>query len=157
MLISKNNLTIQQLRLTTLTKPDVLKPGLIICYISGMDIPLFAKLLHEELINEQEFNNIALQKDKPVSVHWDLRTLLYLGIVLLTTAVGILVYKNIDTIGHGAMLIIIAAVCVTCFGYCIKNSKGYSNKKIESPNIWFDYVLLLGMFIIINFYRIYSI
>ena len=116
-----------------------------------MDIPLFAKLLHEELINEQEFNNIVLLRDKPVSVHWDLRTLLYLGIVLLTTAVGILVYKNIDNIGHGAMLIIIAAVCATCFVYCIKNSKGYSNKKIESPNIWFDYVLLLGCLLLLTF------
>jgi len=116
-----------------------------------MDIPLFAKLYLEELIHEQEFNNIVSLKDKPVSVHWDLRTLLYLGIVLLTTAVGILIYKNIDNIGHGVMLIIIAAVCATCFGYCIKNSKGYSNKKIESPNIWFDYVLLLGCLLLLTF------
>src|SRR5450432_1260805 len=116
-----------------------------------MDIPLFVKLLHEELINEKEFNNIALQKDKPVSVHWDLRTLLYLGIVLFTTAVGILIYKNIDTIGHQAMLITIGSVCIICFGYCIKNSKGYSNKKVESPNIWFDYTLLLGCLLLLTF------
>ena len=49
------------------------------------------------------------------------------------------------------MLIIIAAVCVACFGYCIKNSKGYSNKKMESPNIWFDYVLLLGCLLLLTF------
>jgi hypothetical protein len=116
-----------------------------------MDIPLFTKLRHEELINEQEFNNIVLLKDKPVSVHWDLRTLLYLGIVLLTTAVGILVYKNIDNIGHGVMLTIIPAVCATCFVYCIKNSKRYSNNRIESPNIWFDYVLLLGCLLLLTF------
>ena len=116
-----------------------------------MDILLFARLFHEGLINEQEFNSIELQKDKPLSVHWDLRTLLYLGIVLLTTAVGILIYKNIDTIGHEAMLIIIAALCLMCFGYCIKYSKGYNNKKIESPNIWFDYVLLLGCLLLLTF------
>ena len=116
-----------------------------------MDIPLLTSFFHEELINEQEFNSIELQKDKPVSVHWDLRTLLYLGIVSLTTAVGILIYKNIDTIGHEAMLIIIAAMSLMCFGYCIKYSKGYNNKKIESPNIWFDYVLLLGCLLLLTF------
>ena len=63
-----------------------------------MDISLFTKLHYEELISDQEFNSIMLQKNKPVSVHWDLRTLLYLGIVLVTTAVGILIYKNIDSI-----------------------------------------------------------
>ena len=116
-----------------------------------MDIPLFAKLFNEELIDAQELNDIELQKDKPVSVHWDLRTLLYLGIVLLTGAVGILIYKNIDTIGHEAMLIIIAIVCVASFVYCVRNSKGFSNKKIESPNIWFDYVLLLGCLLLLTF------
>jgi Predicted membrane protein (DUF2157) len=116
-----------------------------------MDIPLFKRLHYEGLISDLEFNNITLQQDKPVSVHWDLRTLLYLGIVLVTTAAGILIYKNIDTIGHEAILIIIASVCVTCFGYCIKSSKGYSNKKNESPNIWFDYVLLLGCLLLLTF------
>ncbi|MEO8762984.1 MAG: DUF2157 domain-containing protein [Ginsengibacter sp.] len=116
-----------------------------------MDIPLFTQLLREGLIDEQEFNKIAAQKDKPVSVHWDLRTLLYLGIVLLTTAVGILIYKNIASIGHMAMLVILAVICIACFGYSIKNSKGYSNKKIESPNIWFDYVLLLGCLLLLTF------
>ncbi len=86
-----------------------------------MDIRLFTKLTHENLINEQELKQIELQKDKPVSVHWDLRTLLYLGIVLATTTVGILIYKNIDTISHEVLLIIIASVCITCFGYCFKN------------------------------------
>jgi hypothetical protein len=116
-----------------------------------MDIPLFTKLAHENLINEQELKKIELKEDGAVSVHWDLRTLLYLGIVLVTSAIGILIYKNIDTLGHGVMLIIIAAVCVACFIYCFKNSKGYSNKKVESPDIWFDYVLLPGCLLLLVF------
>jgi len=116
-----------------------------------MDIPLFTKLAEEKLINEQEFKNIESQKDKPLSVHWDLRTLLYLGIILVTTATGILIYKNIDTLGHEVLLIIIAAVCAGCFFYCIKNSKGYNNEKVESPDIWFDYVLLLGCLLLLTF------
>ena len=116
-----------------------------------MNVSLFTKLFNGGLITKDELNNVSSQKDKPVSLHYDLRTLLYLGIVLLTTAIGILIYKNIDTIGHTALLIIIGVACVSCFGYCLQHSKGYSHTKIESPNIWFDYVLLLGCLLLLTF------
>jgi hypothetical protein len=116
-----------------------------------MNIPLFTKLSHDNLINEQELRKIELQKDKPLSVYWELRILLYLGIVLVTTAIGILIYKNIDTISHEVLLIFIASLCIISFGYCLKNSKGYTNKKIEFPNIWFDYILLLGCLLMLTF------
>ena len=116
-----------------------------------MDIALFAKLHTEGLLDAQELNKIELQNHKPVSVHWELRTLLYLGIVLLTTGVGILIYKNIDTIGHKALLTIIALACISCYAYCIKNSKGFSRKKIASADTWFDYVLLLGSLLLLAF------
>lgn len=116
-----------------------------------MDVKLFEKLFQQQLISETELEKITLQQQAPVSVHWDVRTLLYLGIVLLTTGLGIVVYKNIDTIGHDIMIIVIAIACLGCFAYCLKKSKGYSNKKIESPNIWFDYVLLLGCLLLLTF------
>ena len=116
-----------------------------------MDVKLFEKLLQQQLISETELAKIKTQQQQPVSVHWDMRTLLYLGILLLTTGLGIVVYKNIDTIGHDVIIVIIAVACAGCFGYCLKNARGYSNKKIESPNIWFDYVLLLGCVLLLTF------
>ncbi|MEP6512685.1 MAG: DUF2157 domain-containing protein [Parafilimonas sp.] len=117
-----------------------------------MNIQVFKKLLQQELITEEAFNiQQQQQQHQPVSVHWDLRTLLYLGIVLLTTALGILVYKNIDTIGHQVIIIVIAVICVGCFAYCFRKAKGYSKAKAESPNILFDYVLLLGCLLLLTF------
>ncbi len=116
-----------------------------------MNIQVFKKLLQQELITEEDFYNIQQQQHQPVSVHWDLRTLLYLGIVLLTTALGILVYKNIDTIGHQVIIIVIAVICVGCFAYCFRKAKGYSKAKVESPNILFDYVFLLGCLLLLTF------
>jgi len=116
-----------------------------------MNISLFTKLFQDGLITGDELNKVSSQKDQPVSVHYELRTLLYLGIVLLTTAIGILVYKNIDTIGHTALLTVIGAASVLCFGHCIKHSKGYSNTKMESPDVWFDYALLLGCLLLLTF------
>ena len=117
-----------------------------------MNIDFFEKLYHEQLITETDLEKIKVFKtNQSVSVHWDLRMLLYLGMVSLTSGLGIIIYKNIDTIGHETILITIAICCIACFFYCIKKSKGYSNKKVESPNIWFDYVLLLGCTLMITF------
>ena len=108
-----------------------------------MDIRIFKKLLIEHFITEDEFEKIQLLEQEPVSVLWDLRTLLYVGIVLLITSLGILVYKNIDTIGHDVIFIAIALLCAGCFWYSFKNANGYSNKKNTSSNTWFDYILLM--------------
>jgi hypothetical protein len=115
-----------------------------------MDIQVFEKLYQQQLISETEFAKIKKQQQEPVSVHWDLRALLYLGIMLLTTALGILVYKNIDSIGHEAIIFSIAICCSGCFAYCLKNAKGYYNHKIQSPGVLFDYVLLMGCLLLLT-------
>jgi hypothetical protein len=61
------------------------------------------------------------------------------------------VYKNIDTIGHSVVVIFIGVVCLLCFGYCLKNTEGYSRQKVESPNVLFDYILLLGCLLLVTF------
>ncbi len=117
-----------------------------------MDKRVFKKLLKEEIITDAEFEKIELSESEPLSVYWDLRTLLYLGIVLLTTALGILVYKNINTIGHDVVIIAIAILCAGCFWYSFKNASPYSNKKITSSNAWFDYILLMGCLLLLTFF-----
>jgi hypothetical protein len=85
------------------------------------------------------------------SIHWEIKILLYLGVLLLSGGLGILVYKNIDTIGHQAILTFIALICATSFFYCIKRKLPFSTTKVESPTIYFDYVLLLGCITFISF------
>ena len=129
----------------------MLKNPVLNYYFSFMDISFFKKLHDEGIIDTPEMTNIELQVRMPESVYWDLRTLLYLGIVLFTSAIGIIIYKNIDSIGHAAMLISIAALDGLCFYYCIKNGNGYSNNKVESPGIWYDYILLLASLLLLIF------
>jgi hypothetical protein len=110
-----------------------------------MNIPLFEQLHRDGFIESKTLAKVkAYDKKAPVSVHWDLLTLLYAGIFLLTTGLGIIIYKNIDSIGHIAVTISIAIGCAACFFYCIRHAKGFSFNKVESPNVWFDYILLLG-------------
>ena len=81
---------------------------------------------------------------KPLSVHWELRTILYLGILLLTSGISILVYLNIDTIGHQAILAIIATACIACFYFGYKHRLPYTNETTKHTSPFFDYIVLLG-------------
>jgi len=111
---------------------------------------LYDDLHSEGLISDESFEKIR-QKPNLFSVHWEIKTLLYLGVLLLTTGLGILVYENIDTIGHQAILAFIALICTGCFAYCFKTCLPFSTGKVKSPNTAFDYVLLLGCISFLTF------
>lgn len=106
------------------------------------------KLLEAGLITGLERDNIV--KTQPLSIHWDLRSLLYLGILLVTTSIGILIYKNIDSIGHDILVIIIAVLMVACFTWSLKKATGYHPSKINTSSIWSDYILLAGCLLLLT-------
>ncbi len=110
-----------------------------------MDMPLFERLHAEGTISDTSLQNLQQHQQQPViSVHWELKTLLYLGVLLLSAGLGLLVYKNIDSIGHQAIVGFIALVTCGSFYYCFKNKLPFSARKVEAPNSFFDYVLLLA-------------
>ncbi|HTK20901.1 MAG TPA: DUF2157 domain-containing protein [Mucilaginibacter sp.] len=104
---------------------------------------LYENLHADGLISDESFEKIK-QKQDLFSVHWELKTLLYLGVLLLTSGLGLLVYENIDTIGHQFVLAFIALICTGCFVYCFKTALPFSTEKVKSPDTLFDYILLLG-------------
>jgi hypothetical protein len=83
---------------------------------------------------------------RPFSLHWELKTILYLGVVLLNAGLGLLIYLNIDTIGHQAVIALIAALCAACFWYADKYKAPFTIYQAQSPSPFFDYVVLLGCF-----------
>lgn len=117
-----------------------------------MNMSIFKQLHQEGSISDESFEKInVFTKKKLCSVHWEIRTILYLGVLLLTGGLGILVYKNINTIGHQAILIFIALLCAGSFYYCFKNKLPFSTGRVKAPNAYFDYVLLLGCLTFISF------
>ncbi|MES1226543.1 MAG: DUF2157 domain-containing protein, partial [Bacteroidota bacterium] len=117
-----------------------------------MDTTLFEKLHAEGLVTGESLKRIKEANTKKLySLHWEITTVLYLGVLLLSTGFGILVYKNIDTIGHRAILIFIAVISAGGFAYCFKRKKPFSTGKAEAPNIAFDYILLLSCLTFITF------
>lgn len=117
-----------------------------------MNLPLFEQLYAGGHVSGASLQKIkAAQSNKLFSLHWELKTMLYLGVLLLSGGLSILVYKNIDTIGHQVILFVIAAVCAGCFFYCFKKKLPYSNEKVLSPDSFFDYILLLGCLTFVTF------
>ncbi len=117
-----------------------------------MDTPLFEQLHNEGLVSAEELVRVrAHEHGRNISVHWDLRTLLYLSILLLTGGIGVLLYKNADTIGHATLVILAGLLAATCLAYCFRLARPYNNAMVESPNVWFDYILLLGCLLLLAF------
>ncbi|WP_316790122.1 DUF2157 domain-containing protein [Pedobacter frigoris] len=110
------------------------------------------RLLDEGLITPESYEKIRQkQANLLFSVHWEIKTVLYLGVMLLSTGLGILIYKNIDTIGHQVILLMIAAISAGCFFYCFKHKKPFSKAQVKSPGSLFDYILLLGCLSFLSF------
>ena len=117
-----------------------------------MNLHVFRKLHSEGLISGSTVEKVrTIEDNRHLSVHWELKTLLYLGVLLLSGGLGVLIYKNIDTIGHQAILAFIAAVSGGCFYYCYKRKVPFSFNKIESPDALFDYLLLLACLTFVTF------
>jgi len=117
-----------------------------------MNLTLFEQLHADGHVSDASFKKIkAAQSNKLFSMHWELKTMLYLGVLLFSGGLSILVYQNIDTIGHQVILFVIAAVCAGCFFYCFKKKHPYSNAKVLSPDSFFDYTLLLGCLTLLTF------
>jgi hypothetical protein len=94
-------------------------------------------------ITAEQFEAIKAYRGlKLFSVHNELKFLLYLSILLFTSGIGILIYQNIDTIGHAVILGLLLLVTLTCFYFCFKNHEGFKKDEAPFPNPLYDYLVL---------------
>lgn len=113
---------------------------------------LYNTLHAEGLISDESFEKVTQKPNQSLfHVHWEVKTLLYVGVLLLTTGLGLLIYENIDSIGHQVILLIIALICTGSFTYCFKNKLPFNPAKVKSPNSYFDYILLLASISMLTF------
>lgn len=80
-----------------------------------------------------------------VSVHEELRLLLYLGVLLVTGGVGLLVKENLDRIGPGVIAAAIGLAAVAAFAWVARMAPPFSWREVPSPHLAFDYILLLAV------------
>ena len=83
-----------------------------------------------------------------VSVHWELRTLLYAGVLLATTGVGLFLKEYHDRLGPAALASILALAAAVCIVYVFRRSPPFSWEATKTPHLAVDYVLLLGVLLL---------
>lgn len=104
---------------------------------------IFELLFSENFISKEQYQAInEYQKLKLFSIRNELLFLLYISILLFTSGVGIIIYKNIDTIGHTILLVLLAALTASCFYFCYKKAQGFSKLEVSFDNPLYDYLVL---------------
>lgn len=109
------------------------------------------ELLDKNLITKDQFQKIEMISSGTVlSVFYELKILLYLGVMLFTTGAGMLIYQNIGELGHLISIILLSLIMMGCFWYVTSRGWDYAPVQVESPNAYFDYVLLLGCLLFVS-------
>ncbi|HEY4589904.1 MAG TPA: DUF2157 domain-containing protein [Thermoanaerobaculia bacterium] len=88
---------------------------------------------------------LRVARGELLSVHWELRALLYVGVLLITGGVGLLVKENLDRIGPVAIAAGIGLAAAAALGWVVRVAPPFSWREVPSPNLAFDYILLLGV------------
>ncbi len=105
---------------------------------------LTQKLFEKELITHSQMESIKQYEALGIfSLHNELRFFLYLAVLLFTSGVGIIIYKNIDTIGHIAILGLLFAITSVGFYFCFKKAKGFHKDEVSFESPVYDYIVLL--------------
>lgn len=102
-------------------------------------------LLERNLITENQFQEIKQYRSLNIfSLNVELKLLLSIAVLMFTSGIGILIYDNIDSIGHIALLSILFAITCGCFYYCFKNSKGFQKTETTFESPFLEYLVLIA-------------
>ena len=111
------------------------------------------RLFEAALISEKQFGFLeSIRTEKVVSLYYELRLILYLGILLLTGGLGYLAYENIGEFGHVLLMLLMAVLAGGGYYFVLNKSKAYSNFKVQETSVYLDYVIVLVALLIVGLF-----
>ncbi len=87
---------------------------------------------------------VNIESRRLFSLHWELRSILYVGVLLLSSGLGLLIYENYEQIGHHTILAGIALLCAVSFWFAWRNCPPFTLAQTQSRSPFGDYALLLA-------------
>ncbi|TDE05504.1 DUF2157 domain-containing protein [Flavobacterium hiemivividum] len=103
-------------------------------------------LFEKKLITDTQFKQVKAYRNLEIfSLNTELKLFLYLSVLFFTTGIGILIYQNIDTIGHIAILSFLLVVAIICYYFSFKNSNGFQKGETSFENPIFDNLILAAV------------
>jgi hypothetical protein len=94
---------------------------------------------------EQAAVPLRVARGELLSVRAELRALLYAGVLLIAGGVGVLVEQHLDRIGPLAIALALGLAAAAALGWVVHVAPLFSWQEVASPNLAFDYLLLLGV------------
>lgn len=114
---------------------------------------LYKEIFDRNLINDKQFTFLeAIRTNKIISLYYELRLILYLGILLFTAGIGYFAYQNMGDIGHLISMALITIAIVAGFLFIKKFAEPYSNMEVTVSQVYFDYILILVALLIISLF-----
>ena len=83
-----------------------------------------------------------------VPIRAELKALLYAGVLVSLTGVGLFVKRYHDRLGPVAIASVLGAGALACLVYALRRSPGFSRGETVSPHLAADYVLVLGALLV---------
>jgi hypothetical protein len=103
------------------------------------------RLASKGFVTTEQHNEIKQYRQLGIfSLNSELLFFVYVSVLLFTSGVGIFVYKNIDSIGHLAILSANFVLMLLCFYFSFKKAKGFSKEEVLFDNPMYDYLVLTG-------------
>ncbi|HEX2438810.1 MAG TPA: DUF2157 domain-containing protein [Methylomirabilota bacterium] len=112
-------------------------------------VAAIARLRTDDVLSSQQaafFDRVA--RRRLVSVRLEIRALLYLGVLLLTSGVGVLVVEHHQQIGPLVIALSIGLAALGCLVWATRQAPSFSWREVPSPSVALDYVLLLGLLLL---------
>ena len=114
---------------------------------------IYGELFQRNLITDKQYAFLeAIRTKKIISLYYELRVVLYLGIMLFTGGVGYFAWQNMGEIGHLLCMFLIGASIAVGFYFIQKFAKPYSNLEVTINHAYFDYILILVSLLIISLF-----
>src|SRR5580765_268591 len=108
----------------------------------------------ERLHREQVLTDVSAAplmraaRGEVVSVELELRSLLYAGVLLLTSGVGLFLKENHERLGPSAIAALVGAAAVACLAYAARKLPAFTWGSAGDAMLGADYVLLLGVLLL---------
>ncbi|WP_366183719.1 DUF2157 domain-containing protein [Flavobacterium ovatum] len=100
-------------------------------------------LLDSGFITQEQLTEItAYRKRNIFSLNAELKLFLYLSVIAFTTGIGMLIYDNIDTIGHTIIIGLVFILMLVCYYFSFKKAPPFKKKQTEFESPVMEYIVL---------------
>ena len=112
-------------------------------------VEAIGRLHREGILSDTQATPLArAARGEVVSIEAELRTVLYAGVVLVTTGVGLFLKENHERLGPVAIGTLLALAAAACLGYAWRRLPPFAWGSAAPTHLGADYVLLLGVLLI---------